>query len=194
MIDLIYKHAFILGKVVTWRLTRMNVVNCSDPGSGEVLLTVQSNLSSLVQCCLVNGDRTIAHKCAKLIALCLELVSTLASFNHWFCGLATDLFVVQTLHWFTTVFVLRSVNCNFWPAVHHTPRSTNAACCKWHRRSVQRVFSFPRSTCWTVFPVNCTCSLIINKRCLLSTGFLFSVNTLLMSHLYVEPFMSYLKV
>jgi len=38
----------------------------------SLMQTLQSNLSALVQSCLLEGDRSIAHKCAKLIALCLE--------------------------------------------------------------------------------------------------------------------------
>jgi hypothetical protein len=52
-------------------------VTSSNPTESDpvrLLVTIQFNLSSLVQSCLVNGDRSIAHRCARLIALCLELV------------------------------------------------------------------------------------------------------------------------
>ncbi|XP_013417535.1 baculoviral IAP repeat-containing protein 6 [Lingula anatina] len=36
------------------------------------VFTVQSNLEGLIKACFIEGGRSIAHKCAKLVALCLE--------------------------------------------------------------------------------------------------------------------------
>ena len=37
-----------------------------------MVLTVQSNLNGLVKACFLEGGRSIAHQCAKLISLCIE--------------------------------------------------------------------------------------------------------------------------
>ncbi|KAH3853370.1 hypothetical protein DPMN_095892 [Dreissena polymorpha] len=59
------------------------------PANKCVITSIQPRLKSIIQACLIQGSRTTAHKCARLIALCMHYYKSamnqdlIASFNHF---------------------------------------------------------------------------------------------------------------
>ncbi|XP_064622207.1 baculoviral IAP repeat-containing protein 6-like isoform X2 [Lineus longissimus] len=57
-------------------------IQVNEPGLGFqdicIVRTVQANLEALVKTCFIDGSRTMGHKCARLVALCLEFTKGLS--------------------------------------------------------------------------------------------------------------------
>ncbi|CAH1791767.1 unnamed protein product [Owenia fusiformis] len=59
--------------ILCW-ITALQMNHPADSGDqhSSVIYTIQSNLNGLIKACFIDNGRTVAHRCARLLALCME--------------------------------------------------------------------------------------------------------------------------